>query len=67
MIPICDGIRRMPSLAGEGLLGEILGPSLRTVAETKRRGVVPPRAFIIGSAEKNFVANIRMLEADADA
>ncbi len=57
--------RPRPAFPGERLLDEILGLPLRTIAETERRGIVPPGAVIVGGAKENFVANVRMLETDA--
>src|SRR5262249_1256860 len=44
----------------------LLGAALRPIAEAEGGGVVPPAAPIVGCAVEDFVADVGMLEADAD-
>src|SRR5215510_7329455 len=44
----------------------LLGAALRPIAEAEGGGVVPPAARVVGCAVEDFVADVGMLEADAD-
>jgi hypothetical protein len=44
----------------------VLAAALRTVAVTKGCRIVPPAARIVGGAEEDLVADVGMLQPDAD-
>src|SRR5262249_18653259 len=62
---VTDRIRRQPSLSGERLSAPALGFAHRPIAQAERRLVVPPAPRIGGSAVDPFIAQIGMLETDA--
>src|SRR5712691_8845531 len=66
LIPLADRIGRQLRVGGERRRAVLLGPALRSVAEAESRAVVPPAACIVGCAVEDFVADVRVLEADAD-
>src|SRR5262249_56806435 len=66
LVPVADAIGRQRLLRGERGGGVRLGAAARPVAVAERRRVVPPAALVIGGAEEDLVADVGMLEADAD-
>src|SRR5712692_2957698 len=66
LIPFTDRIGRQLGVGGERLGAVLLGAALRPVAETEGRAVVPPCAGIVRGAVENLVADVRVLEPDAD-
>src|SRR6266852_5431722 len=66
LIPFADRIGRQLEVGGQRRGAVILGAALRPVAEAKGRAVVPPPARIVRDAVENLVADVRVLEPDAD-
>src|SRR5262249_60343127 len=66
LIPVAERIGRELGVGRERGGGVFLGAALRPIAEAKGGGVVPPAARIVGRAVENFVADVGVLEADAD-
>src|SRR5262245_20042270 len=66
LVPVADWIGGQLRVGGERLRAVVLRAPLRTIAEPKGRAVVPPGPRIVRRAEKDFVAHVGMLEADAD-
>src|ERR1051325_10945998 len=63
---VADRIGRQLHLAGQRALQMIFGAALRAVAESERGRVVPPAPRVVGGAVDDLVAQLRMLEPDAD-
>src|SRR5215471_18538586 len=66
LVPVADRIGRKFRLRRKRGGAVFLGAALRPIAEAERRAVVPPATHVVGDAIKYFVANVGMLEADAD-
>src|SRR4029077_9892248 len=66
LVPVADPIGRQFFLRLERGGGEIFGATGRAIAVAEGRLIVPPAARVIGAAEEDLVAQIRVLEADAD-
>src|SRR3954454_21120097 len=64
LVEIADRIGRKHSLFGKGMLAKAFGAPGRAVAEVVCAVVVPPRAFVVGSAIQNLKMDVGMLETD---
>src|SRR5262249_8555717 len=63
--PLGNRIGLKLGLRGERLVAKLLALALRMVAVAERRLVIPPPARVVGHAEEDLVADIRVLEPDA--
>src|SRR5262249_57710015 len=66
LIPVAERIGRKLGVGRERRGAVLLGARLRPVAEAEGSGVVPPAARIVGGAVEDFLADVGVLEADAD-
>src|SRR4029450_4913947 len=66
LIPVADRIGRKFRLCRERGGAVLLGAALWAIAEAEGRAVIPPTARVVGDAVEYLVANLRVLEADAN-
>src|SRR5262249_22793430 len=66
LIPVADGVGRKLCVGRERGGAVLLGTALRPIAEAEGGRVVPPAARVIGRAIEYLVADLGVLEADAD-
>src|SRR6202035_1750490 len=66
LVPVADRIGRKRLLLGQRRCDEIFGAAGRAIAVAVGSFVVPPAALVVGGAEKYLVAQVRVLQPDAD-
>ena len=66
LIAVADRIGRQRGLRGHRLVQEIAGLALRVVAVAAGIAVVPPTVGIVGDAVEDLVADMGVLQPDAD-
>src|SRR6202011_5977703 len=66
LVPVSDRIGRQLRLRCQGFLSVVLGFTARPIPEPESSAVVPPAPRVVRYAVKNLVANIRVLEPDAN-
>src|SRR5215212_7038160 len=64
--PVADRIGRKLGLSGKRGLAVVFATAFGVITETKRRLVVPPAPVVVGGAIEDLVADVGMLEPDAN-